>query len=626
MLRLNLHDGEIMEESDLNGSVDETSPNSGMLDLSDDELIENTRSGSIAAYDELWKRHSAFGLIAATAEAGGQGTAVNTQAWLNILHDIQAGGGPQAGFRPYLYAAIRQATASSLHRSPDEASTTMGRAFATLPNRWQEVLWYLDVEQMSSEDVGLLTNFDAATIPVTQTRARRGLRDAWLQANADQADPDSACRWAREHARAYLKKTLPERDTETMVQHLASCESCRAVLLVARNMGAQSPELLLGAMAGPAAATSIAAYEKTNGPIVINEDPLPEPVVAAFATEAVPAKDADAADAAQSPATYVEQEHTRRSKAALWIALLIVVGLVGALIGISQLIGHQPTSGSSASLTAPATTVSALPTLTSPPTTPAATETTAATTPPATETPTSTPSPTIAPTATPTPTVTASPTATPTATATATPTKTATPTPTKTATPAPTKAATPTSAAPATTHAAPPPAQPGASIGSVDTSGGMLVPLVAGHAKPGDTVTVAVPGSSVTVTADASGNWTTAGTNLKAAPGTQTLTVTTKGNPVPATATFTLAAPPTPGWSKTDDQYALQLTGGKPNAQVQIQGLASPTIVTLNGSGAYSGIATVPSGSSYVSISIRYFDPGSVRFGATGGPYNFPVG
>ncbi|MDR0783725.1 MAG: sigma-70 family RNA polymerase sigma factor [Propionibacteriaceae bacterium] len=262
--------------------------------LSDQQLIRSTRAGSPAAFDELWRRHSAIGLVAASAEVPEQAEEICEEAWILILDDILADGGPPAGFRPYLYATIHQLTTEP---RDNPAVTTMVEAFDTLPPTWQEILWYRDIEKMTTREIIQLLGLSENEITNIQSRARRALTAAWVKAHADRVPANSPCQWAREHIRAHLRKTLSDAESLLITDHLANCPECTAICATARTMGTQVQTLLLTAYAGPVIAATLTIHFKVHGAWNPNESPLPEPVVAALAqTTAPPSGDTPAGD------------------------------------------------------------------------------------------------------------------------------------------------------------------------------------------------------------------------------------------------------------------------------------------------------------------------------------------
>ena len=596
--------GELMGDSDIVTAEEDTPAVEEMLDLSDAELIENTRAGSIAAFEELWQRHSVFGLIVARAEAGENADAVNNEAWSRILRQILDKVETHTAFRPYLYSAIREA-ATDYTVPVDSPDTRMAEAFSSLPTRWQEVLWYHNIEKMAPDDVIFLTGIPADSIEATQSRARKGLTTAWLTTNAEHAAEGSDCRWVREHSRAFIKKTLPQRDVDTIERHLASCTECRSVLATANAMGPRVPKMLLRALAGTAGAAALTSYLDSNGPIVINEDPLPEPVITSFfgltAPSAVPAP-ADMAPvplaaitvaepekppvpAEQLPSTYVEQEHNRRRKGAFWIALLIALALIAAIIAVAILGSRNTPAPSPATSNQPMASASVRPSVSAAPSVQPSTE-------PSTE-------PSVEPSEEPTEALEPTePAQEPTEASVVQATQQAVPTQ---------AAAAPPAAPPAEQPAAPQPPAPvyqAASISEpIDTgSGGVLYPRITGKAAPGDTITVTINNSTFTTRADAAGNWSLTPTSGLVS-GTQTVTVKGGLNSTPVTSSFTLASPPRISVATT----SLTISG-VPGTPVQVSIDQSTQVVVLDSSGQYMSVLKLSPGDH--TVSGRYFADG----------------
>ena len=538
---------------------DGTVPGSGMLDLSDAELIENTRSGSTAALEELWHRHSVFGIVAASGTVGSQTDDVTGDVWHQILNDIQTSNTPPGAFRPYLYSTVRQAVA------PDEPlpaqAQTMGQAFAALPPTSQEMLWYLDVERMSPEDASLLTGIAAEDIPALQTEARHTLTESWLQASSSGADP--TCQMVREYGPQYIQQALPEEDAAVIDDHISSCADCQSVFTTAASMGSLAPGLLLTAVAGTAGSAALATYLANNGPIVINNDPLPSRITDGFATTA-----------------RTEPEHSRRLKVAIWIAALIVVGLIGSLIAISR-IDRQPGNDADGQATTPLQTMT--------------TEFT-----PSPDLPSDTASDEPTPTPSDTPSDTDTPSA---ATSTTSTTATHGTSSTKANPPAQQPAPQP----------APPPVPQAAQISSINSgTWGAFYPVIAGTAEPGDTITVQVDSTTYRTAAGANGAWQV---TPVVGPGSHTVTVKANDNPAPATSSFTVASPPSLSASASSSGITVSLHG-IPGAPVQITFASGNTqLVTLDGSGSYSGTFAQAAGS--YSVSARYYQSG--RYGPSSG-------
>lgn len=170
------------------------------------------------------------------------------EAYARIFQAIERGGGPTGSFRAYLFTSIRHTAAGWGRRDrevpideveaiadPDaEAHATdealdrslTAQAYRSLPTRWQEVLWYTEIEQMKPAAVAPLLGMNATAVAQLAFRAREGLREAWIQAHLRSAPEGSACRWTIERLGAYARGNLGRRDTGKVDAHLAECARC----------------------------------------------------------------------------------------------------------------------------------------------------------------------------------------------------------------------------------------------------------------------------------------------------------------------------------------------------------------------------------------------------------------
>jgi RNA polymerase sigma factor (sigma-70 family) len=212
----------------------------------DVELADAVRAGDVDAYAELWGRHAGAGRAAARRlTATYDPDDLLQEAFARILHALQSGAGPTGPFRPYLYTTLRS-VAASWSRTPApfpvdevpevadlrdattevlERSVTV-RAFRRLPERWQSVLWYTEVEGMEPREAGPLLGLSAPATAALAYRAREGLRREWLQAHVATDAVAPECRWAAarlgDHARGTLSPTARDR----VEDHLTGCLAC----------------------------------------------------------------------------------------------------------------------------------------------------------------------------------------------------------------------------------------------------------------------------------------------------------------------------------------------------------------------------------------------------------------
>ena len=137
---------------------------------SDAELISAVRAGDNDAYGALFERHrDAARRMALQLVPGPDADDLVSEAFIKVLHQLRAGAGPDIAFRAYLLTAIRRLHIDRIRAErrvqptddlekydggvefDDTAvaafeSSAAARAFGSLPERWQLVLWHLDVE------------------------------------------------------------------------------------------------------------------------------------------------------------------------------------------------------------------------------------------------------------------------------------------------------------------------------------------------------------------------------------------------------------------------------------------------------------------------------------------------
>ncbi|MBO9578701.1 MAG: sigma-70 family RNA polymerase sigma factor, partial [Microbacteriaceae bacterium] len=230
--------------------------------VSDAELIVRVRSGDTAAMGELYARHHEAALRVARATSGDAHLAEDlvSSAFERTHGAIERGAGPVDSFRAYLYTVIRRLAVEAGIRksreqdtddwSPYEASTAVGndtdrgleaqlvaKAFQTLPERQQAVLWYLEVEGLTplqaAPHFGLSPNATSALA----VRARDALRVAYLQAHVSDHPIHAECGPTRRLLGGYLRSTLSQRDAGKVEDHLKACDECPLVLEELKDVG-----------------------------------------------------------------------------------------------------------------------------------------------------------------------------------------------------------------------------------------------------------------------------------------------------------------------------------------------------------------------------------------------------
>jgi RNA polymerase sigma factor (sigma-70 family) len=255
------------------------------LTASDTELIESARSGDTSAFAELWRRHyRSAARVARQFTSSIDADDLVSEAYARIFQRVLAGGGPTGAFRPYLYTTIRNLASSwgaaskdvqvdvieefEDDRIPDDPAawaldrTLTAKAFRSLPERWQTVLWYTEVEGMDPHEVAPVMGLTANGVAALSYRAREGLRTAWLQAHISNDGTSTECRWTLSRLGDRTRNGLTAREKEKVERHLLGCAKCSVISEEVEEVGSHLAmvliPLLLGGVAGGALLASLA--------------------------------------------------------------------------------------------------------------------------------------------------------------------------------------------------------------------------------------------------------------------------------------------------------------------------------------------------------------------------------
>ena len=246
-------------------------------EVTDPELITRVRDGDIDAYGMLFSRHvDAATRLARMLVGGPDADDLVSDAFVKVLNVLLGGGGPDVAFRAYLLTAVRRLHVDKIRSS--QKLTTAGdmtpfdpgvpftdtavagfeggaaaKAFASLPERWQMVLWHLEVENQKPADIAPLLGMSPNSVSALAYRAREGLRQAFLTMHAgDLAGPD--CETTRSQLGGYVRGGLSRRETAKVEDHLEHCRPCTAVYLELVDVNSSIAGWLAPALLGAAAA------------------------------------------------------------------------------------------------------------------------------------------------------------------------------------------------------------------------------------------------------------------------------------------------------------------------------------------------------------------------------------
>ncbi|MBA2956657.1 sigma-70 family RNA polymerase sigma factor [Nocardioides sp. CGMCC 1.13656] len=257
----------------------------------DAELITAVRAGDVGAYGELFSRHvGAARRLARQLVSAGDVDDLVSEAFAKVLGVLQRGGGPDLAFRAYLLTAVRRLhvdrirSTARLHSTDDLTpfdpgvpfrdtalegfeNATAAKAFASLPERWQLVLWHTEVEGQKPADIAPILAMSANAVSALAYRAREGLRQAYLSMHASDVD-DDACARTRAELGAYVRGGLSRRDATRVEQHLRECRRCTAIYLELTEVNSGLRLLLAPLLLGTVATAYLAATGTAAGTTV----------------------------------------------------------------------------------------------------------------------------------------------------------------------------------------------------------------------------------------------------------------------------------------------------------------------------------------------------------------------
>ncbi|WP_405797484.1 sigma-70 family RNA polymerase sigma factor [Streptomyces sp. NBC_01506] len=260
------------------------------LPSSDAELILRMRDGDDGAYEELYRRHSVAVLRYARTCCRDAHTAddLTAEVFARTLQAVRGGAGPEQAVRAYLLTTVRRVAAAwtktakreqlvddfavfaaqsarSAEVSDDdtlelgadvramhEAEQSLAmQAFRSLPERWQAVLWHTTVEEESPSEVAPLFGLTANATAVLASRAREGLKQAYLQAHVNTAVASAGdCAQYADRLGAYARGGLRMRAERGLRKHLDECAKCRIVAGELAHVNAGIPAVLPIAVIG----------------------------------------------------------------------------------------------------------------------------------------------------------------------------------------------------------------------------------------------------------------------------------------------------------------------------------------------------------------------------------------
>ncbi|MDQ0960813.1 RNA polymerase sigma factor (sigma-70 family) [Streptomyces sp. B4I13] len=260
------------------------------LPPADAGLIARMRSGDDTAYEELYRRHADAVRRYARTCCRDAHTAddLTAEVFARMLQAVRGGSGPEYAVRAYLLTSVRRVAAGWTRsakreqlvddfavfaarsarvsemsaddtldlgadvRAMHEAEQSMAmRAFRSLPERWQAVLWHTEVEDESPSEVAMLFGLDANGTRVLASRAREGLKQAYLQAHVSATlTSDEECAGYADQLGSYARRRLRTRAERGLRKHLEECSRCRLAALQIEEVAGSIPAVVPVAVIG----------------------------------------------------------------------------------------------------------------------------------------------------------------------------------------------------------------------------------------------------------------------------------------------------------------------------------------------------------------------------------------
>lgn len=226
--------------------------------LTDAELIDEVRRGTVSAFGTLYQRHapSAHKLAQQLVRSPAESEDLVSEAFMRVLNILREGRGPNSAFRAYLHTALRHVAYDKIRRdrkvelvddvatvsdvrmewisepSDDTVIVTLecslaSKAFTRLPQRWRAALWLTEILGLPPAEAAPIFCLSPSGFSALAYRAREGLREEYLFAHlAATTRPD--CQAAHRYLAAGARHKLAKRHTAQLQAHLGSCADCRS--------------------------------------------------------------------------------------------------------------------------------------------------------------------------------------------------------------------------------------------------------------------------------------------------------------------------------------------------------------------------------------------------------------
>ncbi|MGB0111830.1 MAG: sigma factor [Ilumatobacteraceae bacterium] len=223
-----------------------------MLVTSERELLESVRLGDASSFGELYEIHrpAVERLASRLCRDRHEVDDVVSEVFCNTLRAIENGGGPEDETGAYLLRSVRHTVAKLRTRKdtgratpmanedldrrcvddPDRAGGPATEAWSQVSDRFQQVLWSVEVQGFETSDVADRQRIDASAAAALVYRARRALRRSYLRGSLRTPAAGPECEPTRALLPAFVDGDTETPGAKRVRAHLGVCSSCTAAI------------------------------------------------------------------------------------------------------------------------------------------------------------------------------------------------------------------------------------------------------------------------------------------------------------------------------------------------------------------------------------------------------------
>ncbi|WP_313276946.1 hypothetical protein [Timonella senegalensis] len=131
------------------------------------------------------------------------------------------------------------------------AQSVTAQAYASLPGEMRELLWYLDVEHLSVEEVVTYSGLPPEAVRMASSVARARFRKAWASMQTKNPRVPPACAEFTRDAILFERHELPQAVRDSIDDHLVRCIRCAILAEEVHHLEEHLDASLLPLVVGP---------------------------------------------------------------------------------------------------------------------------------------------------------------------------------------------------------------------------------------------------------------------------------------------------------------------------------------------------------------------------------------